>query len=58
MNSLRTIYNVCPHCQQEIFEKHSYQENGVDFHSDCHNPIEWPPMSAEDRAWLDNFFKK
>ena len=35
---------VCPHCKQEIHEKHSYMdEAGIDHHTDCGGAIKWPP---------------
>lgn len=36
-------FHRCPHCQQEIYEKHIYEENGVDYHSDCKGAIKLPP---------------
>jgi hypothetical protein len=43
----------CPHCKQEIYEKHMYYENGVDYHSDCKGPIKMPPTdwSKIDPQW-------
>ena len=32
----------CPHCKQEIFEKHIYDDRGVSYHSDCQKLIELP----------------
>lgn len=48
----------CPHCQQEIFEKHTYVEEGVERHRDCGGAIKWPPtdwskISPEWRAILE-----
>lgn len=45
-------YHVCPHCQQEIFEKHTYSEdNGLtERHSDCGGVIEWPELPL-DSIW-------
>lgn len=43
---------ICPHCEQEIHEKHTYSENGKDFHSDCGGMIEFPAPSAEDQAYF------
>ena len=34
---------VCPHCNQEIYEKHTYREGDVDYHTDCKGAIEFPP---------------
>lgn len=46
-------YWRCPHCKQEIYEKHTYHEDGVDYHSDCKNPIKFPPTdwSKIDPQW-------
>jgi len=41
-------YQVCPHCNQEIFEKHTYIDGDfasgeyVERHSDCGGAIEMP----------------
>jgi len=48
----------CPHCQQEIHEKHTYVNEGVDYHSDCKGAIKFPPtdwskISPEWRALLE-----
>lgn len=45
----------CPHCQQEIHEKHTYVEEGVDYHSDCNGAIKWPATdwSTVDPKWRD-----
>jgi hypothetical protein len=44
---------VCPHCQKEVLEKHTYCENGVDYHSDCGGAIAFPkPDPASIPAWL------
>ncbi len=32
----------CPHCKQEIHEKHTYCVNGMDYHSDCKGAIKLP----------------
>jgi len=46
---------LCPGCNQEIFEKHSYvDESGVDHHSDCGAAFKWPPPSPEQQKWLDS----
>ena len=57
VDSRPVTYWRCPHCQQEIHEKHTYNEAGVDFHSDCRKPIKFPPtdwsnISPEWRALL------
>lgn len=47
---------LCPHCQQEIHEKHCYDQDGVSFHSDCGGPIEFPqPDPAHIPAWLQPY---
>ena len=50
-------YWKCPHCGEEIHEKHVFDDKGVTFHSDCGGPIELPPtdwsqISPEWRALL------
>ena len=56
-------YDVCPHCQQEIFEKHTYIDgdyasgNYVERHSDCggalkRKPTDWSQVSPEWRSLL------
>jgi len=46
-------YWRCPHCKQEIHEKHTYVEEGIDHHSDCNGAIKFPPMdwSKIDPQW-------
>lgn len=50
-----TTYHVCPHCHQEIYEKHTYSEdNGLtERHSDCGGRIEWPeqPLESYSEPW-------
>ena len=43
----------CPHCQQEIYEKHTYVEEGIERHSDCGGAITRPPYdwSKIDPQW-------
>lgn len=36
-------FHRCPHCQQEIYEKHIYEQDGIDYHSDCKGAIKLPP---------------
>jgi len=50
-------YQVCPHCKQEIFEKHVYSDDrGVTMrHSDCGGAIEMPESKVpieEIATWL------
>ena len=46
-------YHECPHCKKEIYEKHTYHENGVDHHSDCGGAIKWPePDWSQVVDWL------
>jgi hypothetical protein len=47
----------CPHCQEEIHEKHSYHENGKDFHSDCGGAIKFPGPSPEEKAYFEQHWK-
>ncbi len=48
-------YDICPHCKQEIYEKHEYTEDGgVTWrHSDCKGLISRPetPMEQISREW-------
>lgn len=46
-------YQECPHCKQEIYEKHVFYENDIAHHSDCGGAIKFPPPSPEEQAWLD-----
>ena len=49
----------CPHCQQEIHEKHVYVQEGVDYHSDCRKPIRMPaPDPASIPDWLKPYMPK
>jgi hypothetical protein len=43
----------CPHCKDEIHEKHTYVEEGIERHSDCGGAIQWPPTdwSKIDPQW-------
>lgn len=35
----------CPHCQQEIFEKHDYvDQQGQTRHRECGGAFNWPPI--------------
>jgi hypothetical protein len=52
----------CPHCQEEIHEKHTYTQEGVDYHADCGGPIKPPPtdwskISPEWRELLRPYVK-
>lgn len=57
-------YWQCPHCNEEIHEKHSYAEEPMNessrvmVHSDCGGRFTPPPMTAKERAWLDSFTRK
>ena len=47
----------CPHCHKEIHEKHSYTEEGQEFHSDCGGALilpstDWSKVAPEWRAAL------
>lgn len=50
-------YMVCPHCKQEIFEKHTYSpDRGITtVHSDCGGKIEFPEPDYEVASWLKPF---
>jgi len=44
----------CPHCQQEIHEKHDYvDESGQTRHRECGGAFKWPPFdwSTVSPAW-------
>ena len=47
-------YLVCPHCNEEIHEKHiGLNEAGQDFHRDCGGIIELPETDVSEIApWL------
>lgn len=51
-------YLVCPHCQQEIHEKHTWIDgdfmsgNYVERHSDCGGAIQLPKTKV-DPAWAE-----
>jgi hypothetical protein len=51
-------FEVCPHCQQEIYERHTYtDEDGTERHSDCDGAIKRPePTNVPD--WLKPFMHK
>lgn len=47
----------CPHCQQEIHEKHTALREGVEIHLDCGGaivlpPFDWSKVSPEWRKLL------
>ena len=49
---------VCPHCRQEIHERHTFTEGDQEFHSDCKGalifpPTDWSQISPEWRAILE-----
>jgi len=49
----------CPHCNEEIFEKHDYvDESGVTRHRGCGGAFKWPPPSPEQKAWLDKLLSR
>lgn len=52
VNEPRTAW-ICPHCDQEILEKHIYQNSaGREVHSDCQGEIRTPDPSEEQRrSW-------
>lgn len=44
---------LCPHCKNEILEKHSYRdEHGVERHCECNGAFTWPPPSPEELAYF------
>ena len=52
-------YHVCPHCNTEIYERHTWIDGDfmsgqyVERHSDCGGAIEMPETKEEDiPAWL------
>lgn len=52
-------YMQCPHCRQEIYEKHTFCENGIDHHSDCGKPIKFPPPDPSTIPdWLKPYMPK
>jgi hypothetical protein len=49
---------VCPHCIQEIHEKHTFYRNEQEYHSDCKGalkrpPYDWSGVSPEWRALIE-----
>lgn len=49
---------VCPHCRQEIHEKHTFMEGKQEFHSDCKGallrpPYDWTGVDPKWRALLE-----
>jgi hypothetical protein len=51
----KEYYDVCPHCNEEIYEKHEFTEDGglTWRHSDCKGLIERPETPMEDIVpWL------
>lgn len=58
-----TTVHFCPHCKTQIYEKHTYVENDVEYHAECKGAIKWPPIdwstvSPEWRAILEPHCKK
>jgi len=53
-------YEICPHCNQEILEKHIYLgEDGFFHHSDCGGPFESkPPDLSQVPGWLRPYCEK
>ena len=54
-------YDVCPHCNKEIFEKHTYSDDGGDTmrHSDCGYVIEYPETDLNEiLPWLRPYVEK
>lgn len=54
-------YDICPHCKQEIHEKHDYTEDGgVTWrHSDCGGLISRPETPLEEISkWLRPYVKE
>ena len=50
-------YEVCPHCKQEIYEKHEYTDDGGKTwrHSDCKGLIVRPPLKPSELAAWEKF---
>jgi hypothetical protein len=58
-----TYYHECPHCQKEIFEKHTYVEfinedksKFIEYHSDCKKPIQFY-KTQEEMNEIEKFLK-
>lgn len=47
-------FDICPHCKEEIYEKHTYTEDGGKTfkHSDCGKTIEYPETGDKIPDWL------
>lgn len=48
---------TCPHCQKEIYEKHTYlNDKGQDVHSDCGGVVKFKGLTDEEKVryaeWL------
>lgn len=46
---------MCPHCREEIHEKSIGGDLHRTIHVKCGGEITLKPMSADERAWLDQF---
>ena len=57
----KSEYWRCPHCKQEIYEKHSRPVDPYDvecneeIHLDCGGKYKRPPMSEAEMLWLEQF---
>lgn len=58
----KSTYWICPHCKEEIHEKHSYPKDPewwktggplIEVHRGCGGEFLPPPPSKESMAWLD-----
>jgi len=49
-------FDICPHCKDEIYEKHTFSEDGGKTfkHSDCGNVIEYPETGDKIPNWLQS----
>jgi len=53
-------FDICPHCQEEIYEKSTYSEDGgTTFkHNKCGKVIEYPETTDKIPDWLTSTVKK
>lgn len=46
----------CPHCNNEIYERSTYYENNMSYHSECQKPIKWLPSRLSDPNNAESIF--
>lgn len=48
----KTTYWKCPHCKQEIHEKHAYSDGDTEVHGDCGGRFRRPPPTKAEQAFI------